>query len=271
MNFVTNSIHLNNDYKKQEEFFEIENFSDIDFIGNTIHEEIINYDCKSVIKLLDTSDFDQTYFVNWMNNRNPDTIRVDDICNYYEKQNITIIPGMIYSWFNNDKLCIYDGIHRMLAAYKYNKPMKFLMTVRYTTDEQDIINDFININNSISVPNIYLENTDSNKTKVCQEVSKTLSELYPKFVSSSRKPTGPNFNRDLFTEFLSDMDIDFGKKNIDKYILQELIYCNNKAYDYITEFSIKYPKKCDKYDFWLFYLDKFTLKNTLEKNLKENY
>lgn len=213
-----------------------------------------------------TDELDSNLFINWEKNRPPDNVRVDDIYNYYIKNDVDLIPGIIYAWINNGKLHVYDGIHRFLAALRCSKRMYLILQIK-DCDEQEIIDDFLNINKSISVPSVYLEEGNVIKKLVCQNVTDMLCKKYPSFVSPSKKPFVYNFNRDNFIEFISNLDIDFMRTNIDLVIFNELLGLNYVAENFVKSKEIKCPKKCHFYKFYLFYLDKSLIKRRIEENL----
>lgn len=102
-------------------------------------DEIMLYKCK-------ISEINNDIFKNWEKNRPPDEIRITQIYQYYLDNNLKIVPGVIYTWEKDNKLYIYDGIHRFLAAQKTNNDMTFLLQIRKTDKESEIINDFLNLN-----------------------------------------------------------------------------------------------------------------------------
>ena len=219
-----------------------------------------------------TSDIDKYNITNWSKNRQPDDVRIKDVSRYYAENNIMLIPGVIYAWQrpNTDKLEIYDGIHRLLAAYEYGEDMICILCIKITNNENEIINDFTNINKSISVPSIYLEDTNIFKKMVCQNVVEMLCKKYPTFVSPSRKPYVYNFNRDNLIEFISTFDVDFCKSRIDVEIFNELMGLNAYAEDFVKRNKVDHPKKCNYHKFYLFYLERDYIKTKIELNCNMN-
>lgn len=209
---------------------------------------------------------------NWSRNREPDMNRVTDIAKYYEKNNIKLIPGTIHTWFKNDTYYIYDGLHRFESAKSLiinnqtinAKDIQILLSINYSNFEENIINDFININKSIPIPIIYVNDDDKIKKHICQNLAELFCKQYPKFQSTTRKPHKCNFNRDMLIDYFSTFEIDFKKENIDIIIFDILINTlNNYAKNCAIEHN-DYPKKCDKYNFFLFYLSKDYIKTEIE-------
>lgn len=217
-------------------------------------------------------------FINWNKNRPPDEIRINDIKEYYVRENITVIPGIIYAWdkCKNNELEIYDGIHRLLAAKELFisdcKEFTFLLNIVKTTNEDIIINDFKSINKSCPVPNLYTETNDQInliKRVVCENVVSELCNKYRDFVSPSRKPFRYNFNRDVTLEFLSELNVDWNIKGLSNIILQELYGLNFIAKDFVARNKLQIPKKCEYHNFYLWFLEKNFIKEKLEHSIKK--
>lgn len=222
----------------------------------------------------DSSELDFKKFVNWSKNRPVDPVRVQQIKEYYVNNAISLIPGIVSCWIGseNNVYAIYDGMHRFSALKEIvsngQKNLKILILYKKTRKEQEIIDDFINLNKGICVPSIYLEDTDILKKTVCQNIAETLCKKYPTFVSPSRKPFMYNFNRDNLVEFISTWNINFSKSGIQDLIIHELLQLNQEAKAYVQKMGIEYPKKCKFHDFFLFYLDKMEIKRRMENLLQ---
>lgn len=206
---------------------------------------------------------------NWNKNRPVCNVRVKEIIEYYKNSNLELVPGIIYTWLNNDIYYIYDGLHRFTALKELEKDFKILLYINFTKNENDIVSDFVNINKSIPIPSVYIENEQLIKKQICQSIADQLCRKYPKFISASRNPHVYNFNRDLLVEYISTFNINFQTKNIDKIVFKILIKLNDHAKTKIKESNIVYPNKCDKYDFYLFYLDKNYIKEQVENSFVE--
>lgn len=240
-------------------------------ISNSDNYKLILLDLNDIFK----NNIQKKYkIINWIKNRPADKYRVNEIYEYYKINNIDLVPGIIYVWQNINKLHIYDGLHRFLAAKKLIKnnkinSLKVLLYINLSNNEQDIIDEFTKINKSIPIPSIYLENEVLLKKQICQNISEEFCKSYPDFISTSRKPHIYNFNRDLLIEWISSFDLDFNIKNLDKIIFKILIKLNDKAKDQIQNGNIIHPKKCDKYNFYLFYLEKNYIKKEVEHAINQ--
>jgi hypothetical protein len=216
------------------------------------------------------SKLDAFDFANWTKNRPPDMVRVRQIVEYYKLNNTKLVPGIVYTWRHPEKRksIVYDGIHRLLAAFQVEHPMDVLIQIKNTNKEQEIIDDFININKSVSVPSIYLEDTDTLKKTVCLTVAEEICKRYPNFVSPSRKPYVYNFNRDNLIEFVSSWSINFARPNVQHLILEELVKLNREAKAYVHKMNIPHPKKCSFHEFFLFFLEKDRIRSRMEDVLR---
>lgn len=222
--------------------------------------------------------FDQ--YVNWGKNRPPDMVRVQQIKEFILNNNIQLVPGVIYAWRRTEnipnKYYVYDGIHRLMAVKELiqngdilkEQPLFVLIQIKTATREQEIIDDFINLNKSVSVPSIYLEDTDILKKTVCQNIAEELCKRYPTFVSPSRKPFIYNFNRDVLIEFVSTWNINFSKPGIQHLAIQELLKLNQSAKEYVYKMGITHPKKCKYHDFFLFFMEASEIKRRMEEILR---
>ena len=117
-----------------------------------------------VLKMFDVSELDFGEFFNWSYNRPLDPKRITELKLFYEHNKTEFIPGIIYAWDYRRENCyyVYDGIHRLMAAkeyaqYKDDLSLKILIQFRKTDKEEDIVDDFININKNIFLPRMYID------------------------------------------------------------------------------------------------------------------
>jgi len=232
------------------------------------------------LDLFHSSDIDYSLFSNWNKNRPPDAVRIQQIKEHFLNNTVRLVPGVISVWEPprspsepTERYYVYDGIHRFLAVKELiaeNPQREFFLLIQFKWPkrEQEIIDDFINLNKSVSVPSIYIEDTDILKKTVCQNIAEALCKRYPAFVSPSRKPYVYNFNRDVLIEFISTWQINFGKPGVQHVAFQELLKLNEEAKTYVLNMGIQHPKKCKYHDFYLFYLDPLKIKSRVEAVLQ---
>lgn len=262
MNYLTQLIPTNNKILELENKI---NKYELELNKNKSLKVIHREKNKFEIIKTDINNIKQNYDIqNWKKNRPVDQIRVNDILNYYKFNNIKIVPGIVYAWYNNNVYYIYDGIHRITAANELDNNIKLILYINYSKNENDIICEFSNINKSISLPNIYIDHNNEIKKEMCESIVDLLSTNYPKFISPSKKPLVYNFNRDMLVEFISTINIDFNTLNIEKQVYNILMELNLEAKNNIINSNISHPKKCEKYNFYLLYLEKHYIKSRIE-------
>lgn len=199
----------------------------------------------------------------WRLNRPVDTVRVETIKSFFNITNLKVVPGQIAGWVNEDKeLEIYDGYHRYSSA---NDSMYVCIKILYTKDLGQVIKDFKNINRSICVPDLYLEQSSNKKKEVCESIATKMCDTFPNCRSPSRNPQPQNFNRDNFIDLISSLDVDFYTKNLEVKLWNEILGLNKYAQYYVSSNKIKTPKKCEWNNFWLLYLSRDLIKSKLEE------
>lgn len=147
---------------------------------------------SSIYKIKDISD-------RYSGNRPPDSIRVNDIKTHI--QNKTLIDGIIYVWFSDKKLYIYDGLTRFTAGKLLNNNIDIILSVNFTKNESEITDHFLVLNKSIPLPELYKEVKCPNKEKL-EQVVDFICKKYKQCRSGSRKPQKQNFNRDNMIDLL---------------------------------------------------------------------
>jgi hypothetical protein len=139
-NFL-NDISINKDNINQEINEQLNTNKSINIINEDTNYKLISLDYKTLKEKFNIK--------NWKKNRPADKFRIDEIYEYYKKNDIKLIPGILYLWLNKDKYLIYDGIHRYEALKKLNKDdINILLYINLSNNEDSIIEDFTNINKS---------------------------------------------------------------------------------------------------------------------------
>jgi hypothetical protein len=233
-----------------------------------LFNDIIHKDNNFEISLISMKKLNKKYksIKNWRYNRPVDVSRIKVIRDHLLINNYTLLPGIISAWETDNSLEIYDGFHRYSSAI--NLDIDLLIRITKTNDIKMVAEDFKNINQSISVPYLYLEENNITKRKVIESVVEKFCQNFPNNISPSRNCQPQNFNRDNFISILQNVDLDFFLPNIDVKIYQCLLGINNEAQEYIKNHKIKTPKKCDYYKLWLFYLDQSTIVTRIQELLQ---
>lgn len=208
-------------------------------------------------------------FYNWKYNRPADMIRVAKLAEYiiYNRPQLDTV---IYCNYNSiaNKYEIYDGIHRISAlkyiADQHNKDkndiinesiysasIEWLMdrilvfNIRVNACEGEIMEMFMSLNKSIPVPDLYIENPSETKRICVEKTVETYQQMYKSHFSPSIKVQRPNTNRELFTNFVSEI-YEFILPSSENELLQQLDDINNDVRMQVLEMETN-AKKMKKY------------------------
>lgn len=206
---------------------------------------------------------------NWKYNRPPDNVRVAKLAEYII-YNRPQLDTMIYCNYNSiaNKYEIFDGIHR-ISALKYiveqhardihdiinesiySSSIDWLMertilfNIRVDSNEGTIMEIFMSLNKSIPVPELYIENPSETKRICVEKTVETYQQMYKSHFSASTKVQRPNTNRELFTNFVSQI-YDFIMPSCENELLQQLDDINNDVRMQVLEMETN-AKKMKKY------------------------
>lgn len=188
----------------------------------------------------------------WENNREEDAERVKMIKSYSTKQGY--IDGFISLAYVNNKLVCYDGNHRRCAITKELSPI--LVSIMWHVTNEDIVEKFNVINQSISVPMIHLEKFDAKTKMVIVDYVKDLVEKYKSLSSTSAHCQRPNFNRDYVVDNVTNLmkELDLEPESLVFYLTMMNDAYQKELYGFkkCTIKSDKVRQKCEKHQLWLF-------------------
>lgn len=141
----------------------------------------------------------------WKNNRPPDIHRVKEVVDHLRDTNI--MDGQILLAIIDGECVCYDGAHRLEASKLYFPIGGIQVRIIKDSTNEEIKQEFLRINKNVPVPELYFSDDDISMrlTKIISSVVKSLSENYKAFLSTSRRPKRPNFNRDTLVEELGDI------------------------------------------------------------------
>lgn len=141
----------------------------------------------------------------WKHNRPPDRTRVSEMVTHLKESNVC--DGQILLAVINGECVCYDGAHRLYAIREYFPKGGVQVRILYDSSEEEVRKEFIRINKSVPVPSLYFSDNEivQRLTRIVHNVARGVAGNYPHFVSTSRKPQRPNFNRDHFTEELGEI------------------------------------------------------------------
>ena len=134
---------------------------------------------------------------NWKYNRPPDERKVEEITQYIHDNKkppdgIIYIAELIDSETKTIRYVCYDGNHRR-EALKYVPKMKVLVQLRTNITDEDIKDEFLRLNKTTPVPELYItdEIDEGKKEKIKISILNTIkyfAKKYPKHFSSSSRP-----------------------------------------------------------------------------------
>jgi len=198
----------------------------------------------------------------WSRQRPPAQERVDEIAAWI-REHQCVVGILSLAWHPTERLVCYDGQHRLHALFQQeNVDITVLVDIIWDTTEMAIMEAFRTINRAVPVSELYTDPHDvihSIKGEISDYVT-TLATTYKPFLSTSAKPTRPNFNRDQLTEALFHLWRDDLQEAVPfQRIIGALTRLNDmydKNMNSIPRFrTAKFPaihKKCSAHQFWLF-------------------
>jgi len=193
----------------------------------------------------------------WSRNRDPDMGRVSEMHEYYKKGGY--IPKLVHlAELEGEGLVCYDGNHRREVFNKFSDE-HVIIDVMFKASQKDVYDAFNNINKSVQLPAIYLEDqvTRGSLEDIINLV-KSYETKYKQFVSSSSRYHAPHFNRDSFVDNVHAVYKALAPKGITIKDISGALERLNKEYSQgnmcrpHSSYKPHVLEKCQKFDFWLF-------------------
>lgn len=145
----------------------------------------------------------------WSRNRDSDVERVNEIHEYYNKG--CYVPCIIHlACLHDEGLVCYDGNHRrdvFNMCVASGDKVTCIIDVMFDATQNEVYKAFNNINKSVQVPAIYLDDSSENsniKNDILSLV-RTYEIKYKSYVSTSSRCHAPHFNRDNFVDNLYEI------------------------------------------------------------------
>jgi len=143
----------------------------------------------------------------WRFNRPEDPVRTRQITESIKDG--TYVDSMLYlaQIKGGPYFYCYDGNHRRKALLRSQTDRPVLVHIIITTSDADIKKNFITLNKSNPVPEIYTE-SDENILTWLPLVNSTVAYIvkkFPKYQTMSRRPRRPNFNKDKLADYMTDI------------------------------------------------------------------
>jgi hypothetical protein len=195
----------------------------------------------------------------WSRNRDPDMERVKEMVEFHHKGGY--IPRMIHlAEIKDEGIVCYDGNHRKEVFNICNdEAIMCVIDVMFGATQNDVYKAFNNINKSVQLPAIYVEegNDDNNVKAEIVKLVKEYETKHKPFLSTSARCHAPHFNRDTFTDNIYNIYKSFSNAVSIEQIGKALIKLNNEyAHGRLCRPHSVYKQslldKCKKQNMWLF-------------------
>jgi hypothetical protein len=192
--------------------------------------------------------FQQLDIKTWRYNRPPSNERVAEIREWNVQfgrmdgvLNLAYIPG-------TGMVC-FEGNHRRLALGGLN--VQVLVDILWDVSDETVMYEFRRINKSVSVPELYVAETEVTLKLEVEALVTSFRKKYPTHETASGRPQRPNFNRDGLTDQLTRIQ---QETCITVSELEKRLIELNERYSRqdTSKLSQKIVEKCQSSGMWLF-------------------
>ena len=213
--------------------------------------------CNDILKL---KNWDQI-------NRKKDLQRVNNIKNFYKKNKIMFVPGIVHIYHTKNDYLIFDGLHRYSAAK--NLDMKILICLYDNISENEVVKIFNIINKAVPLPEMYTtEVHNKNKKEFIEKIIARLCSSYPEHNSISKNCQVQNFNSDIMINLFFKLSIYNNKNYHTKFenLWKNILELNIIGKQNVEKFGIKVYSKTKKSGFYLRYNSDDFILNYINEN-----
>ena len=202
----------------------------------------------------------------WSRNRDPDMERVKEVYDYYMNHS-GYVPNMIHlAELPDEGLVCYDGNHRREVfnmGIAQGSEIICIVDIMFDTTQRDVYKAFTNLNKSVQVPAIYIDEGENNETiesTIKLEIIalvKHYETQYKSFLSTSPRYHAPNFNRDALVDNIYAIYKSFNKtvtiSEIGKLLTKlNTEYSQGRLCRPHSSYRTTLLEKCRKHNMWLF-------------------
>lgn len=184
----------------------------------------------------------------WKYNRPPTESRISEIREWniqFNRMdgvlNLAYIPG--------EGLVCFEGNHRRLALR--DLPITVFADILWDVNDEIVMHEFRRINKSVSVPELYVVETQHNLKCEIENYVSDFRKKYKSHEVTTANPQRPNFNRDGLTDQITRLQKETGLTINELAVKLETLNEKNKAGSR-TNMSAKLIEKCSKSGLWLF-------------------
>ncbi len=192
--------------------------------------------------------FNKLDIKTWKYNRPPSDERVSEIRKWNEQ--FRRMDGVLnLAYIHHEGLVCFEGNHRRLALHDLN--ITVLADILWDVTDEIVMHEFRRINKSVSVPDLYVAETEATLKLEIEEAVHVFRKKYPSHETTSARPQRPNFNRDVLTDQITRIQSETGITV--KEIITRLEELNAKyAQQDKAKLSQKIIDKCEMSGLWLF-------------------
>lgn len=196
----------------------------------------------------------------WSRNRDADQERVEEMLAYFKKGGY--IPRIIHlAEVSGEGVVCYDGNHRREVFTRCkDEDITCIIDIMFNATQNDVYTAFNNINKSVQLPAIYLEDSNNGNQGVKEDILNLVREYEVKhkpFLSTSSRCHAPHFNRDAFVDNVDQIHKSLGgaisiseiKRALDMLNIE---YANGNMCRPHSSYKSHVLDKCRKHNLWLF-------------------
>lgn len=194
--------------------------------------------------------FNSLDICRWKFNRPPDIARIESIRE--ELKTLKRIDGIIYLGYVDKQLVCYEGNHRREALLKAPAGMAYILVdIIWDTTDDVIKEEFLRLNKSVSVPELYKDPDEKRREDLVAIVDR-FAKRYKLYKSTSPQPNRPNFNPDNLLNQLDRIqrEAELTAEELEKRL--EEVNMKYKMRDKPAKMSEQIIKKCTDGGLWLF-------------------
>lgn len=186
----------------------------------------------------------------WKYNRPPTEPRISEIREWNIQFNR--VDGVLsLAYVLGDGLVCFEGNHRRLALKDLDIPITVLADILWDKTDEVVMHEFRRINKSVSVPDLYVVETESSLKMEIEQCVASFRKKYPKNETASERPQRPNYNRDGLTDQITRIQKETGLTM--KEMGERLDALNTKYSEQSrAKLSPSIVEKCEKTGLWLF-------------------
>jgi hypothetical protein len=203
---------------------------------------------SSNVYYISSNIFHQLDVKTWRYNRPPSDERIAEIREWNAEFgrmdgviNMAYIPGY--------GLVCFEGNHRRLAAQGLS--IQVLANILWDVTDEIVMHEFRRINKSVSVPDLYVAETEAALKMQIEDAVNTFRKKYPTHETSSGRPQRPNFNRDGLIDQITRIH---RETRVPVSEIERRMYVINSQYteQHKSQLSQKVVDKCEVSGLWLF-------------------